>query len=99
VDDGSTDTTAEIIESYTKRYPWIELVRRREQSRRSFAGKVHAFNVGLEPVQQSLEFEVIGNLDADLSFDPKYLRAIWKALVKFKKVDSSQLVVDPEQSR
>jgi len=73
VDDGSMDKTAEIVESYTQRYPWIELVRRPEQSRRSFAGKVHAFNAGLERVQQSLEFEVIGNLDADLSFDPKYL--------------------------
>jgi glycosyltransferase involved in cell wall biosynthesis len=39
---------------------------------RSFAGKVHAFNAGLEQVQ-ALQFEVIGNLDADLSFDPDYL--------------------------
>ena len=73
VDDGSTDKTAEIVESYTQRYPWIELVRRPEQSRRSFAGKVHAFNAGLDRAQQSPEFEVIGNLDADISFDPKYL--------------------------
>jgi glycosyltransferase involved in cell wall biosynthesis len=73
VDDGSTDKTAEIVESYAQRYPWIELVRRPEQLRRSFAGKVHAFNAGLEWAQQSLEFEVIGNLDADLSFDPEYL--------------------------
>ena len=28
VDDGSTDHTAEIVEEYAKRYPWIELVRR-----------------------------------------------------------------------
>jgi len=76
VNDGSTDKTAEIVQSYTQRYPWIELVRRPEQSRRSFAGKVHAFNAGLERVQQSLEFEVIGNLDADLSFDPKYFECL-----------------------
>src|SRR6266567_4224361 len=73
VNDGSTDKTAEIVQSYTQRYPWIELVRRPEQSRRSFAGKVHAFNAGLERVQGSLEFELVGNLDADLSFDPEYL--------------------------
>src|SRR6266516_670747 len=73
VDVGATDKTAEIIERYTQRYPWIELVRHPEQSRRSFAGKVHAFNARLDRAQQSPEFEVIGNLDADISFDPKYL--------------------------
>jgi glycosyltransferase involved in cell wall biosynthesis len=72
VDDGSTDRTAEIVESYVKRHPWIELVRRPQRLDRSFAGKVHAFNAGLERVK-SLQFEVIGNLDADLSFDPDYL--------------------------
>ena len=72
VDDGSTDKTAEIVESYSQRYPWIELVRRPTQANRSFAGKVHAFNAGFERVQ-SLQFEVIGNLDADLSFEPDYL--------------------------
>jgi biofilm PGA synthesis N-glycosyltransferase PgaC len=72
VDDGSMDHTAEIVEEYAKRYPWIELVRRPRHLERSFAGKVHAFNTGLERVR-SLQFEVIGNLDADLSFEPDYL--------------------------
>ena len=43
-----------------------------ERIDRSFAGKVRAFNAGLERAR-SLEFDVIGNLDADLSFDPEYL--------------------------
>lgn len=73
VDDGSTDRTAEIVERYAARWPWIELVRRPQHVDRSFAGKVHAFNAGLERVQ-ALQFEVIGNLDADLSFDPEYLK-------------------------
>jgi len=72
VDDGSTDRTAEIVESWARRHPWIELVRRPQRLDRSFAGKVRAFNAGLERVK-SLQFEVIGNLDADLSFDPDYL--------------------------
>ena len=66
VDDGSIDSTAEIVESYTKRYPWIELIRRRQDPDRNFASKAHAVNAGLERVQ-SLEFEIVGNLDADVS--------------------------------
>jgi len=73
VDDGSTDRTAQIVEGYASRYQWIELFRMPERIDRSFAGKVHAFNAGLERVR-SLEFDVIGNLDADLSFDSEYLR-------------------------
>jgi glycosyltransferase involved in cell wall biosynthesis len=72
VDDGSTDRTAEIVERYAARCPWIDLVRRPQRIDRSFAGKVCAFNSGLEQAR-SLEFDVIGNLDADLSFDPEYL--------------------------
>src|SRR5438477_1083616 len=77
VDDGSTDRTAEIVESWAGRHPWIELVRRPQRLDRSFAGKVHAFNAGLEAVQ-SFAFEVLGNLDADLSFDPDYFEFLMR---------------------
>jgi glycosyltransferase involved in cell wall biosynthesis len=72
VDDGSTDRTAEIVQEYTRRYDWIELVRRPEHVERSFAGKVHAFNAGLARVQQ-IQVDVLGNLDADVSFEPDYM--------------------------
>ena len=72
VDDGSTDRTAEIAERYTRQYTWIELVRRPQRVDRSFAAKVHAFNAGLERVR-SPKFDVIGNLDSDVSFDADYL--------------------------
>jgi glycosyltransferase involved in cell wall biosynthesis len=72
VDDGSSDGTAQIVEGYAKRFPWIELVRRPKNLERSFAGKVHAFNAGYERVKD-LEFEVLANLDADTSFESDYL--------------------------
>ena len=72
VDDASTDSTAQLVENYIRDYPWIELVRRAQRSERSFSRKVDAFNAGLQRLG-SREFEVIGNLDADLSFDPEYL--------------------------
>lgn len=81
VDDGSTDKTAEIVETYAEHYAWIELVRRPQRPDRSFASKVHAFNAGLEQVQ-ALRFDVIGNLDADLSFNPDYLQFL---MMKFSE--------------
>jgi Glycosyl transferase family 2 len=72
VDDGSTDGTADIIKEYGARYPWIQLVSLPQRIDRSFASKVHAFNAGLEQVKL-LAFDVIGNLDGDLSFDSDYL--------------------------
>ena len=85
VDDGSTDGTTEIGENYARRYPWIELVRLPQRRDRSFAGKVHAFNAGLERVQ-SLQFEVIGNLDADLSFDADYLEFLMQKFFEDTKL-------------
>ena len=72
VDDGSTDNTAEVVEQYARQRDWIELLRLTSREERSFARKVYAFNSGLERVR-SLPFDVIGNLDADLSFEPDYL--------------------------
>jgi glycosyltransferase involved in cell wall biosynthesis len=72
VDDGSTDRTAEIVGKYVSSHAWMELIQRHQRRDRNFAGKVHAFNSGLERVKP-LEFDLIGNLDGDLSFDPDYL--------------------------
>jgi poly-beta-1,6-N-acetyl-D-glucosamine synthase len=71
VDDGSTDRTAEIVKSYAARIPWIELLKRPRCSGRNFACKAQAFNTGFERVS-SLQFDVVGNLDADVSFEPDY---------------------------
>ena len=68
VDDGSTDRTAEIVARYVVEHPWIEIVRMPQRRDRSFAAKVSAFNAGFECVKD-LPYQVIGNLDADISFD------------------------------
>jgi glycosyltransferase involved in cell wall biosynthesis len=71
VNDGSTDGTAAIVSRYLAEHSWIELVNLPAHRDRTFAAKVHAFNAGFERVK-NLEYEVIGNLDSDLSFDPDY---------------------------
>jgi glycosyltransferase involved in cell wall biosynthesis len=77
VDDGSTDRTGEVVESYAKDHPWIELVRRPQRDDRNFAGKVHAVNAGLKRVER-LQLDVMGNLDADVSFGPDYMEFLMR---------------------
>jgi len=71
VDDGSTDSTASIVERYLARYEWIEMIQMPKHRDRSFAAKVSSFNAGYQRVK-CLQYEVIGNLDADVSFDEDY---------------------------
>ena len=71
VSDGSTDGTDGIIGSYAARHQWIELVRMPERRERHFAGKVHAFNAGYARIKD-LEYDFIGCLDGDISFDEDY---------------------------
>jgi len=71
VSDGSTDGTDEIVKSYAARHDWIELVRMPEHRDRQFAAKAHAFNAGFARVAD-LDFEIVGNLDADITFEPDY---------------------------
>jgi len=52
-------------------HAWIVMVQRPQRLDRSFAAKVQAFNAGYETIKD-LNYEVIGNLDADLSFDKEY---------------------------
>src|SRR5688572_28591936 len=71
VSDGSTDGTDEIVARYAARHDWIELVRLPARAERHFAGKVAAFNAGYSRLA-GLKYDVIGNLDGDVSFDADY---------------------------
>ena len=80
VNDGSNDNTAAIVEEYAARYDWIELVNRPPRKERHFAAKVQAFNAGQERVKD-LNYEVIGNLDSDVSLQPDHFEFL---LTKFR---------------
>jgi glycosyltransferase involved in cell wall biosynthesis len=80
VNDGSTDATASIASQYLAKYDWMELLNLPPRRDRNFASKVRAFNIGFERVK-NLEYEVIGNLDSDVSFEPDYCEFL---LRKFK---------------
>ena len=72
VNDGSTDGTGGIARTHAAQHDWIEVVDMPERRDRSFAAKVHCFNAGYARVK-GLDHEVVGNLDADISFEPDYL--------------------------
>jgi len=79
VSDGSTDRTDEIVQSYLVANPWMDLLRVPERSERHFAGKVVAFNAGRAQLGD-LAYDIIGNLDADVSFEPGHFQYL---LTKF----------------
>jgi biofilm PGA synthesis N-glycosyltransferase PgaC len=81
VSDGSTDGTDDIVAKYLPDYAWMELLRMPERRERSFAGKVHAFNAGYAQVN-NLGPEVIGNLDADVSFEANHFELLLTKLAE-----------------
>jgi poly-beta-1,6-N-acetyl-D-glucosamine synthase len=75
VSDGSTDGTDEIVLKYSAQHDWIELIRMPERAERNFAGKARAFDAGRNRIAD-IPYEVIGNLDADVSFGSEHFRHI-----------------------
>jgi biofilm PGA synthesis N-glycosyltransferase PgaC len=71
VNDGSTDGTDDIVRKYTANNSWIELVQMPERRERNFAGKAIAVSAGQKQLG-GLQYDVIGNLDADVSFERDY---------------------------
>jgi glycosyltransferase involved in cell wall biosynthesis len=75
VSDGSTDQTDAIVERYCSEHLWIELIRLPSRRERHFAAKANAFNVGYARVRD-LSFDLIANLDSDITFGPEYFEYI-----------------------
>lgn len=85
VSDGSTDNTDNIVSRYCQEYPWMSLVRMPEGRDRSFAAKVACFNAGWQQVKE-LEYDIIGNLDADITFDKDYFEYLVNRLMSDRKL-------------
>ena len=81
VSDSSTDRTDEIVQRYEASYDFIRLLHRESDNGWNYASKVYAIQAGLM-LLNNIEFDFIGNLDADISFEPSYYENI---LAKFKE--------------
>jgi glycosyltransferase involved in cell wall biosynthesis len=75
VSDGSTDQTDEIARDWASRHPFIEIIRVEKSEEHDFATKVRALRRGFERLAD-IEYEFIGVLDADLSFEPNYFERV-----------------------
>lgn len=76
VDDGSTDDTKLIIDSYAERHQWIHVLSLEDRGFRQLgAGVIAAFDFGRERLRSD-NYKYIAKLDGDMSFAPKYLEVM-----------------------
>ena len=72
VDDGSKDSTAEIVSRYIDFHPFLRLVHNPHTGvRQTNSAEIRAFNVGYESIGET-DYDFIVKLDGDLSFEPDY---------------------------
>lgn len=77
ISDGSTDGTDEIIQKYASNYSFIQYVRSEPNLERNFASKVFALQIALN-IFKNVEYDIIGNLDADITFESNYFVEVLK---------------------
>src|SRR5262245_30668386 len=76
VDDGSTDSTPQILAEYQERHDWIEVVTRTNRGRRSVGpGVIDAFYAGYETIKPD-DYDYLCKLDLDLRLPPCYFEIL-----------------------
>jgi poly-beta-1,6-N-acetyl-D-glucosamine synthase len=79
VDDGSSDSTPQILEEAARKHSFIHVVRRVHRGGRNVgAGVVDAFDAGLATVNLD-DYDYVCKLDADLEFGPLYFERLMRA--------------------
>jgi glycosyltransferase involved in cell wall biosynthesis len=73
VDDGSSDRTAAIAQTYSAKADFIRTITIHRDGARAFSNKARAFGRGVE-LLSGMDYDCIGNLDADIEVDPSYFR-------------------------
>lgn len=71
VNDGSTDGTESVVRRLSEGHEWIRVLNLAAVRERSFAAKATCFMEGYRHI--GMTSDLIGNLDADVSFEPDYL--------------------------
>jgi glycosyltransferase involved in cell wall biosynthesis len=90
VDDGSTDSTPEIIRNHNVLHPWISLLMR-QGGIRNFGSQALSLNFGWNEIKKgikanSLSFEYVGVLDADITLPEYYYERVMEHLCASNKL-------------
>jgi glycosyltransferase involved in cell wall biosynthesis len=86
VNDGSTDRTAAIADSYALQHDWIRVCHRDNRGfRKAGGGVVDAFNDGYRNLRAK-DWDFIVKLDGDLSFSPEYFQSCFQAFEAEEKL-------------
>lgn len=88
VDDGSNDNTPQITKEAAKNYYWIKVLRLEEKSKRDLGLHLaeitkKGFNFCIQYcIEKGIEYNYLGNVDADLTFDNSFFEYL---IAEFEK--------------
>jgi poly-beta-1,6-N-acetyl-D-glucosamine synthase len=80
VDDGSTDSTPQILAEYRAKHPWIEVVSRSDRGRRAVGpGVIEAFYAGFGAINPD-DYDYLCKLDLDLRLPSRYFEMLMERM-------------------
>ena len=85
VSDNSSDRTDEIVEKYARQHDFIRFLRITRAPGHSFGAKVLALHQGSK-LLEDVDYEFIGNLDADISLESSYFEHLIERFRQFPRL-------------
>ncbi len=99
VNDGSTDSTPEIIAKYVEQYDWIKTIDRPLGKHSPGTGVIRAFYAGFE-ISETKDWDFVIKLDGDLEFESGYFEYLIKAFEENPKLGiASGVTVEPKNGK
>jgi biofilm PGA synthesis N-glycosyltransferase PgaC len=85
VNDGSVDRTGEIVNEFSLKHNFIQLINKKSGNIREFGSKVRAIHEGLRSLH-GMEYDFIGNIDGDVAFGPHYFECLLEKFIENEKL-------------